>query len=161
MKKRSIILLSVFLFVFTLTGCGGLFMSDEALGMVGLWRSTGWNDSEDEVCYYDFRDNGRVYVTDWTDDIELANNPLVPIYFNYSVKNDIMKMSQFMGLANFEFEMAEDSLNPGDAYNLTVLEYSGDYDDLYEGYRFDIQRVLEYTSRDAAAKAFLEEYSHE
>ena len=146
MKRMKFVFLIAAALALLLSGCymiNGLLLSDEALELVGLWYSEGWDYYED-TCHWDFRADGRVFVTDWTDDLETTNNPIVPIYFNWSVKAGLLKMTQFGGIVSFEFEVESFS---DTYYSLTVTDYTSDYDfdNISYGEIFYLSRRMEYS----------------
>ena len=159
MKNRKLCMLAVILgIVLLMNSCGGLFLSSEAENLVGFWESEPWLDYGDN-CYYDFRDDGRVYVTDWTANFPLYNNWMVPLPLSmtYNVSGDSLTMSQYFGFVNFEFEGSDFS---SDTITLTVMETTGSYN-LYEGDTLVLTRILDPTDEQAAARAFLQEASNE
>ncbi|MDC7226108.1 MAG: hypothetical protein PQJ61_05015 [Spirochaetales bacterium] len=130
---KRVFLFAVAVSVLFISGCyyiNGWFLSEEAQSLEGLWYSGGW-DSEDSTCYYDFRADGRVFVTEWTDDVELGNSILIPSHFNYSVRNGILKMVQYLGIASFEFIIDDDSSISEGYCHLIVSDYTNDFDFYY------------------------------
>ena len=128
MRKVFILIVAASLILLIFSGCrliNGLLLGDDEAELIGLWQSSGW-DNEEDYCYWDFRADGRVFVTEWTDDLETT---LIPSHFNYSVDDsNILKLSQYLGIAKFEFEITDDSnVSEGDCY-LRVDDYSSDFD---------------------------------
>ncbi|MDC7226106.1 MAG: hypothetical protein PQJ61_05005 [Spirochaetales bacterium] len=164
MKKHKLIMFAVVMvIILLLSSCGGLFMSEEESALVGLWRSGSWSDdywSEESYCYYDFRDDGRVYITDWTENWPNYNAPLFPNVtdFNYSLNNDTLTLSQYFGILGFEFEIYSYS---SDDISLTVFEGNEDYS-LEPGDILYLTRIVDYSDEtDAAARACLKEFGNE
>lgn len=163
MQKHKLMMLSaVLVLVLLMNSCGALFMSNEAEDLVGFWVSEGWNDYGSDYCYYDFRENGRVYVTDWTDDMPFHDYWMmpIPVYFNYTVEGDTVTMSQYFGITNFEFETVSDLSS--DNISLSVIETSGDYSNVDRGDTLFLTRIIDYSDEQAAAaRTFLQEYGNE
>lgn len=162
MKRIFILLFASIVLLFSLSGCylvNGLFLSDEAKDLVGLWQSGGW-DVEDDNCYWDFRADGRVFVTEWTHDLETF---LIPNHFNYSVSDGYLKLSQYAGIAKFDFEITEESDIEGGNCYLQVEDYTGDFDyDRIDYYNtFHLIRRNEYSDEARAVRALYEEVSDE
>ncbi len=164
MKKRFILPGILLLICLSVTGCSwslyGLLLNDEEKDMIGLWRGESW-DSETDISYYDFRKNGRVYVTDWTWDLQTTNNFLVPNYFSYSVNDGILKLDQFFGILKFEFVMVDESTTDIDAYNLQVLSEMSDYDQLDDHNSIYIEKIDDYSDEARAVREYFEEYDYE
>jgi hypothetical protein len=165
MKKQRILLLAtVIMIVLLLNSCGGLFMTDDARNLVGFWSSESWNTYEGEeypeTCYYDFRDDGKVFVTDYTYAMPFYNYWPIPVYFKYTVSDGQLTMSQYLGIVKFEFNT--DSDLSSDSILLTVYTATGDYEKLDSiGNTITLTRVIDYSEQDLAARAFLEGYGNE
>ncbi|HAK46450.1 MAG TPA: hypothetical protein DCO79_11100 [Spirochaeta sp.] len=165
--KRTVLLTVVsVLILFCLSGCylvNSVFFGDEAKALTGLWLSEGW-DKEEERCYYDFRPDGRVFVTDWTDDLGTTNNILVPIHFNYSLNRDgVLKFTQFMGIANFQFLLDDTADITTDQFSMTIdrVSFNFDYDNFYSGTTFTLTKVMEYTDDILFMRSLYEEDLYE
>ena len=148
--KKLILPVVIVLLTFLSVSCNfwGLTLTPEAENLVGLWRSSGWN-YDDEYCYYDFRSDGRVFITEWTDDLEVTNNPIVPNSFYYNVNDGILKIYQFATIVQLEFELDDTAVEEGYCI-LTVEDWSSDYDfdNISYGYEFYLSRQQVY-SREA------------
>lgn len=148
MKKISFLFL-ILPMLLILSGCtliNGLTLSSDAKLFVGLWESSGWDDEYDH-CYYDFRSDGRVFVTEWTDNLETTNNLLIPNYFNYSVKDGYLTMEQFGTIVKIEFMIENEDSIPEGYCTLRVNDWSSDYDfdNIEYGYDFNLVRRVEYS----------------
>ena len=86
---------------------------------------------------------------------------MIPNYFNYSVSDDELKMSQILGLIKFEFGITEDFENPGNAYFLEVQNEGFDYDQLHWGNLFYLEKIADYSEESRAVKTFLEDFNYE
>ncbi|HAK46452.1 MAG TPA: hypothetical protein DCO79_11110 [Spirochaeta sp.] len=158
MKKTIIISVFILTVLSSCTFVSGLLLSDESKSMIGFWSGDTWTSDSEDTCYYDFRADGTVYITEWTEDLQSANNNIVPNYFYYSFDGEYLRMWQFSGIVNLKFAMDLDYSATETAYYITVDSVSGsmDYTQLYENNSLYMERVVAYDSRSLDARTFLE-----
>ena len=152
-----------------LAGCGALFMGEEEQQFVGLWRSNSWGSSDSyydyfyssdpEYCYYDFTDDGRVFVTDYTESFNFYEYAGIPVNFNYSVSDTGNELSfkQFAGLIDIEFDIISMSETSIELEVISTTDNLG----IYSGDTLTLSKLVEYDDAARTVQAYFEEYKNE
>ena len=133
--KKFIMLTTItaFLLLF-FSGCS-FFLNEEEKSLVGFWSGDTWTMDSEDTCYYDFRSDGSVFITEWTEDLQSTNNFIVPNDFQYSFDGEYLTLQQFFGIVKIEFHLVQDTSSVELAYYMTVNSVSDtiDYTQLFEG----------------------------
>ena len=158
MKKRAVLMFAVLVLVIGLSSCG-LFMPDETRDLIGLWS---YEDAGGSTSYFDFRANGRVFLTEFESYFAVYNYWIMPfpVSFYYRISDNELILSQYMGISHIDFETASDF--SGDVIVLNVLTETDSSLDFSRGDTLTLTRIIDFTDeRNAAVQAYLQEFGNE